>query len=174
MHQKLRDAFFRWFVDAQLENQYCSLWSYLNMLHRTLFGSRNPPKFYSMSILHWSIFNDLLQAPQGSGGRHSVPTQGRIKAIGSGAPAVGNSTRGRRAWPVIELQDWGLATAGPEETGLLLLLLLPRLLLMMLLLHDSRSSLGSAEDTGNCRGSSKSSCSSASSWLMCLLCGKQW
>ena len=135
------------------------------MLHRTLFGSRNPPKFYSMSILHRSIFNDLLQAPQGSGGRHSLLTcrqACRIKAIGSGAPAVGNSTRGRRAWSVIELEEWARLTASRSNTWIWMLmkLLLPRLLL----LHDSNGRLyrsNGSGDKGNCRGSSKSSCSSA-------------
>ena len=133
------------------------------MLDRTLFRSRNPPKFYSMSILHRSIFNDLLQAPQGSGGRHSLTgAQCRIKAIGSGAPAVGNSTRGRRAWSVIELEEWARLTASRSNAWIRMLmkLLLPRLLL----LHDSNGRLyrsNGSGDKGNCRGSSKSSCSSA-------------
>ena len=116
-----------------------------------------------MSILHWSIFNDLFQAPQGSGGRHSTTARYSlcwIKAIGSGAPTVGNSTRRRRAWPVIELEDRGLTARSN-----LRLRLLPRLLL----LHSSRKQCrgrdgrGDRDDRGQPSSSSKEDSASCSS-----------
>ena len=107
-----------------------------------------------MSILHWSIFNDLFQAPQGSGGRHSTTARYSlcwIKAIGSGAPTVGNSTRRRRAWPVIELEDRGLTARSR-------LRLLPRLLL----LHSNNQCRGRGRDDRGRPTSSSSKRDSAS------------
>ena len=135
-----------------------ALKSYLNMLYWSIFGGCKPSEFNAMSILHWSIFNDLFQAPQGSGGRHSATTRlCWIKAIGSGAPTVGNSTRRRRAWPVIELEDRGLTARSR-------LRLLPRLLLLHSSSKQCRGRDGrGGDDRGQPSSSSKEDSASCSS-----------